>query len=125
MAKLIYLLQGEDNVPRKRELMQSLVAIAKDMVPTLVKLLVESLERYAAGQSVVDLGKCKLFLGSILPFIELASLNLFTEDNRLTLLFQLLRHPTFKTDAADCILQVSAVNDSESKGSLQMMKLRE
>ncbi|CAG7835244.1 unnamed protein product [Allacma fusca] len=120
----IALCQEEDSFSRKRELLQSLVAVSTETVPTLFELLGASLEECSINQTQINIAKCKMFFGSILPFIELAATDLFLERNRITLLFQLTRHLVFRSDAAECILQLLQRKDKREKAKVyvELMK---
>ncbi|ODN00153.1 Exportin-5 [Orchesella cincta] len=106
MAEDVVTLQLVDCSERKKELSLSLNAIAPDVITTLFKVLVSSVQAFNASHSDALRRRGKVCLGCLLPYIEWLNPNLFAQDNRISILFALLPEKEFQIEAADCIIQL-------------------
>ncbi|CAL8089627.1 unnamed protein product [Orchesella dallaii] len=106
MAEDVVTLQLVDCSERKKELSYSLNTIAPDVITTLFKVLVSSVQEFNTSHSDSLRRRGKVCLGCLLPYLEWLNPNLFTQENRISILFALLPEKQFQIEAADCIIQL-------------------
>lgn len=81
-------------------------AIAPDVISALFNVLISSVQEYNASQAVSSKRRGKVCLGCLLPYIEWLNPLIFTQENRVSVLFALLPEKEFQMETADCIIQV-------------------
>jgi hypothetical protein len=99
-----------DCTERRRELSASLTAIAKEVIATFYRVLVESVKQFHTTNLQAYKRRAKICLGCLLPYIEWNNPMTFVTDNRIPILFALLPEPNFQMEAVECILQVCVLH---------------
>lgn len=92
---------------RRRELSHSLNLIAPEVISTLFKVLISSVQEFNTNRSEILKRRGKVCLGCLLPYLEWQNPQVFTQENRIPVLFALLPEKEFQIEAADGIIQVS------------------
>lgn len=107
MAEDVVTLQLVDCSERRRELNQSLNAISSEVISSVYNVLVQSVQQYKANQAdVSSKRRAKVCLGCLLPYFEWLNPQVFTQENRIPILFALLPEVEYQIEAADCLIQL-------------------
>lgn len=76
------------------------------MISALYNVLITSVQQYNTSRSEAFKRRGKVCLGCLLPYLEWLNPVIFTQENRIPVLFALLPEKDFQIEAADCIIQV-------------------